>query len=305
MSYAVRKISAAMISHQPLFGVLAGLLASAIWGAYLSLSRVGVTSGLDWFDVAFVRYVVAGPFVAFIWTTTYAGTRPIVTLGQASVVAALLGPPFIFVSVGGYAYAPLAHGAVILPTTLTLGGYALARLFLKQRLSLLQMGGVVTILTGLFVITGVGNLGGSRGVLRGDLMFALAGLLWSGFSVLQQRWKLNAVDVTLVVSLAGFLSIVPAYLSLRGVSVVSNLTAPMLATQIIVQGVLSGVVAMIAFSQAVKLLGATNAATFPALVPGFALLIGIPLTMEIPTPVQYIGIAILALGLCISLAEKN
>ncbi|WP_299685630.1 DMT family transporter [uncultured Tateyamaria sp.] len=286
-------------------GVLAGLVAAVIWGAYLSLSRAGVASGLDGFDVAFLRYAVAGPVMGLAWVAFKSGQRPALHPGQAVAVALLLGPPFVLLSVGGYAYAPLAHGAVILPATLTLAGFILARVFLGQRLSLGQIIGATAILSGLVLIAGPTVLTGSALALRGDAMFVLAGLFWAGFSVLQQRWKLNAVDVTLVVSLAGLVSVVPAYLVLRGPEVLLALPASMLATQIVVQGTLSGIIAMIAFAQAVKLLGAAKAATFPALVPGFALLIGIPLTMEIPGPLQVAGLAVVALGLLVALTVRR
>ncbi|WP_299613299.1 DMT family transporter [uncultured Tateyamaria sp.] len=278
-------------------GAIAGLAAAMIWGGYLSLSRAGVSAGLDGYDVAFLRYVVAGPLMLLAWMVFNPRGRPNMRLGQALAVAALLGPPFVFLSVGGYAYAPLAHGAVILPATLTLGGFLLTRIFLRQKLTKGQATGAIAIVLGLVFIAGPSAFQSGVGALRGDAMFVLAGLLWAGFSVLQQRWKLNAIDVTTVVSLAGLVTVVPVYLWLRGVDAFADLSGPMLSAQIIIQGVLSGVVAMIAFAKAVLYLGAARAATFPALVPGFALLIGVPLTMEIPGPLQVVGIVIVGLGL--------
>ncbi len=44
--------------------------------------------------------------------------------------------------------------------------------------------------------------------------------------------------------------------------------------QVVVQGMLAGVLPIYLFARAVILLGAGRAATFPALVPGFSLIIG-------------------------------
>lgn len=289
----------------PQKGAVAGLTAALIWGAYLSLSRAGVTSGLDGIDIAFLRYAVAAP-VMLVWILLKRN-NPLATVRphQALTVAVLLGPPFVLLSVGGYAFAPLAHGAVILPATLTLGGFILARLFLGERLEQRRTYGAAAILTGLLFVAGPGILAGSAVAFFGDILFVTAGFFWAGFSVLQQRWKLNAIDVTALVSIVGFLAVIPAYLWLRGVSSLVDVSTSMLVTQVIVQGVLSGVVAMIAFAQAVKFLGAAGAATFPALVPGFALLIGIPLTGEVPSSFQLIGLLIVATGLAIALGKPK
>lgn len=285
-------------------GALAGLTAAVIWGAYLSFSRAGVAAGLDGIDVAFLRYVVAGPVMLAVLLARQGPVRLDMTIGQAATVAVLLGPPFVLLSVGGYAYAPLAHGAVIVPATLTLGGLLLARIVLGERLGLGRIIGACVIVTGLILVAGPGILHGSVTSLIGDAMFLAAGFLWSIFGTVQQRWRLAAVDVVTAVSLVGLVAVVPAYLILRGTEVILSVPVSVLAVQILVQGLLSGVIAMIAYAKAVSLLGAARASTFPALVPGFALLIGIPLVNEWPAGIQFVGLALVAVGLAVVLTRK-
>lgn len=277
-------------------GLAAGLSAAAIWGAYLALSRAGVAAGLDGYDVAALRYLVAGPIMLGVLTLRRGGLRPRMSVVQAATVALLLGPPFVLLSVGGYAFAPLAHGSVLVPASLTLGGLALSRLVLREKLGLQRITGVGIILIGLALIVGWGT-SISSAALTGDAMFVLAGLSWATFATLQQRWRLPAVDVTAVVSILGLLALVPAYLAVRGADTLIALTTEMLVAQMIVQGLLSGVVAMIAFAASVRLLGAARAAAFPALVPGFALIIGVPLTGEALIFAQFVGLVALGLGL--------
>ncbi|WP_298838470.1 DMT family transporter [uncultured Roseobacter sp.] len=277
-------------------GLVAGLSAAAIWGAYLALSRAGVAAGLDGFDVAALRYLVAGPVMLAILLMRREGARPRMTSIQAITVSALLGPPFVLLSVGGYEFAPLAHGSVLVPASLTLGGLALSRLVLKETLGFQRMIGVTVILAGLALIVGWG-VGPSGTALNGDAMFILAGFSWAAFATLQQRWQLPAMDVTAVVGFAGLITLVPGYLIFRGLEALMALPQAMLVTQLIVQGLLSGVIAMIAFATSVRLLGAARAATFPALVPGFALLIGLPLTGDALSMLQAFGLLALGLGL--------
>lgn len=292
--------TAVSFSSAARIGLIAGLSAAAIWGAYLALSRVGVAAGLDGFDIAALRYLVAGPVMLTILLIRRDGARPRMTAIQAITVSLLLGPPFVLLSVGGYAFAPLAHGSVLVPASLTLGGLSLSRLVLKEKLGSQRMIGVGVILAGLALIVGWGA-GPFGTAIAGDAMFVLAGFLWAAFATLQQRWQLPAMDVTAMVGFAGLIALVPGYLIFRGPDALTSLPPEMLVTQLIVQGLLSGVIAMIAFATSVSLLGAARAATFPALVPGFALLIGLPLTGEALSMLQAFGLLALGLGLLIVL----
>ncbi len=156
--------------------------------------------------------------------------------------------------------------------------------------------GVVIILLGLALIISL-ERGLSGTSVVGDAMFILAGLSRATFANLQKRWQLPAMDVTAVVGIAGLVALVPAYLIVRGPDALMKLSPAMLVAQVSVQGLLSGVIAMIAFATSVRLLGAAQAATFPALVPGFALLIGLPLTGEALSMPQIFGLMALGLGL--------
>jgi drug/metabolite transporter (DMT)-like permease len=65
--------------------------------------------------------------------------------------------------------------------------------------------------------------------------------------------------------------------------------------------VLAGALAVIAYGKAVASLGAGRAAIFPALVPAFSLIIGVPVTGEVPTAPQLVGITIVSIGLVLAL----
>ena len=67
------------------------------------------------------------------------------------------------------------------------------------------------------------------------------------------------------------------------------------------QGLLSGTLSTIAYNWIVILLGAGRAVLFPALVPGLAILFGIPILGELPTLVQLLGLAAAMTGLLIAL----
>jgi drug/metabolite transporter (DMT)-like permease len=74
-----------------------------------------------------------------------------------------------------------------------------------------------------------------------------------------------------------------------------------IAIQAVFQGVLSAIVALLAYTRAVAILGAARGAVFAALVPAFALLLAIPLLAERPTPLQLTGVAFVTVGMLLAL----
>jgi len=71
--------------------------------------------------------------------------------------------------------------------------------------------------------------------------------------------------------------------------------------QALVQGVLSEVVALLAFTAAMRWLGASKAAVFPALVPVTATLIGIPVSGGWPNVLQITTLGLVSAGLLLAM----
>ena len=124
--------------------------------------------------------------------------------------------------------------------------------------------------------------------------------MFVAFTLLVRRWGVGPLPATAAVSVISAAAAVPAYLLLGEPARLLALPPATLATQVVVQGVLSGVLAIVAFTRAVQLLGAGRAALFPALVPAATLLIGIPVTGEVPSPADWAGMAVASLGLAIA-----
>lgn len=286
-------------------GILLGMSAALIWGGYLAYSRYGVTQGLRPPDFAMLRFGVAGlvmlPYLARRGLFTFAG----VGLWRALVLTACAGPVFMLIVAGGYLYAPLPHGAVIPPSAMTVSSMLLAAIVLRDRPSLARIAGVGIILAGLACVAGGGLMSGKgEYTWLGDILFALAGSLWAVFTVLQKRWGLDPMQATAAMSVLSLILLLPPYLIYWGFDAILALPPADLAIQVVVQGVLAGVVAVVAFAAAVVALGASRAALFPALVPGTAILIGIPLTGEWPGVLQWIGIAVVTFGLIAALGVR-
>lgn len=278
-----------------------GLAAVAMWAAYLAFARAGVKAGLTPVDFVFLRFVTAG-IVMLPWVLRH-GIRDLggVGWGRGVVLALFAGPLFIALGVGGYAFAPLAHGAVIQPAALTLGAMAASWLIFGERPPHERALGVAIILGGLVLIaTGKGGAE-LPGAWRGDLLFVAAGLFWVGFTVLLRRWKIGGIPATAAVATISALIVLPLFVATQSFDRLAALPLGTLLTQIIVQGLMSGVLAVIAYGKAVEHLGASKAALFPALVPAAALILGVPITGEFPALAEWIGALMATAGLALAM----
>ncbi len=213
----------------------------------------------------------------------------------------LAGPLFIWLGIGCYAFAPLAHGAVVQPASVVIGATLLAALVLKDRPDRVRLIALSFIVSGLAVIAGRELL--ERGILTplGDTMFVAAGLVWAGFATLTPRWGIKALPATAAVSVLSGAFILPIYAATTGFDRLLALPTATLLTQVLIQGALSGVVAVIAYTRAAGLLAPARAAIFPALVPAAAMIIGIPVTGEVPTALQPGGLGLVSSGLLVAI----
>lgn len=286
-------------------GALFGLGAVAIWGSYLALARAGITGGLTGMDFVLLRYGVAG-LVVLPWSMRHSlPTLAGVGWRRGAILSLLAGPLFILFSVGGYAFAPLAHGAVFQPASVVITTALLAALVLGDRPTRERVAGISVMIGGLAAIAGPALFSGSVWTPLGDLMFVAAGALWAGFTILARRWNVPALPATAAVAIVSALVATPFFLATQDVSRIASLPPATLAIQIIVQGVLSGVVAVILFTRAAELLGPARASIFPALVPAAAIVIGIPVTGELPNFWQITGLALVSVGLLVAVGAAR
>ena len=287
------------------WGILSG--ATMALGASLSfaVARAGILGGLGVPDLIFARFLVAGmvmlPLLVRWGLPTLAG----IGLRRAAILTALGGAPFALLQTGGYGFAPLAHGAVIAPSTVTIVSTIGAAIFLRERLGPAHLAGAAIVLLGIGLIGWDGIVqstakSGERAWI-GDLMFFASSLLWAGFTLLLRHWRLSALRATAVVAVLSMMVATPVYLLWMGVGHLMALPFGTLAFQGLVQGGLQGVVTMVAYSQAVVLLGVSRAVLFPAIVPAVSVLIGIPIVGEIPGPLQIGGLVLVTIGLLITI----
>src|SRR5688572_7891409 len=114
-------------------GITAGAICALIWGGQAVVARRSVHDGLTPADVTVLRYLVAG--VAVLPLSFRRRPFPVGPLGwrRALALATLAGAPYSLIVVGGVAFAPALHSAVITFGVIPIASTALAYLAFREQ----------------------------------------------------------------------------------------------------------------------------------------------------------------------------
>jgi len=283
------------------FGLFCGCVMAVGASTSFAVARAGIVGGMTPADLILVRFLIAG--LVLLPVLLRWGLPSLAGIGWRRGVVLLVtgGPLFALLQTGGYAFAPLAHGAVIAPAAVTILSTAIAAAFLHERLSRSHLIGAVLVIAGIVFISWHGLISATGNqTWIGDLMFFGSSILWAIFTVLVRHWRLDAVRAIAVVSVLSLVAMLPGYAITTGWQHFASLPTGALLLQAAIQGGLQGVVTIIAYSHAIRVLGVSRAVLFPAIVPAISVLIGIPIVGEIPDGMQVLGLALVTCGLLIA-----
>ena len=107
--------------------------------------------------------------------------------------------------------------------------------------------------------------------------------------------KLDPVHVAALVSTGSLVIYAPIYVALNG-GHLARVPIATLSAQVIFQGIVVTIVALVLYGRAVLVLGASGGSAFSALVPALSALIAIPLVEELPTASGWGGIILISAG---------
>lgn len=283
-------------------GVYYGFIVALLWGGWLAMSFHGIAVGMSAWDIAFVRYSTSGLLLSPLLVMHKPAAR--VSWQKRLILSLLAGPLLLWFALGGYPSSPLVHGAFIQLVTLIVCSILLSVLILKEGFSWQWGLGVSILVSGLMLIVEPGATALSHQP-ETDLMFAMSGAMLAVFILLLRLWRISALTALILVSVYSALFFVPLYLIFKGPWSLMMLDSTLLWQQVLVQGVLSGVVAIFAFSKAAQYLGTRRAAMFPALSPAIALGVGLPFNNQLPGLTQYLGVVISLLGFAVALLNTR
>jgi drug/metabolite transporter (DMT)-like permease len=275
-------------------GAFYGLAAVCIWAGFIVVSRLGVTTSLSPWDVAAIRFSVAGLLLLpYLLRQGLAFS----SLGWTGIAAIILGcgaPMVLLVNVG-LLFAPAAHAGALFPGVMPLLVAILAAAILKEPFTPTKTVGLALIVTGAIGIVWI--TGGAVGTRQniGHALFLAAGFVWACYTVAMRRARLDGLHAAAIAGVGSLVLYLPAYALIAGTGVFK---APPfdIALQGIVQGVLTAIVALLLYGHMVRLCGATAGAAFVALTPAMTAVIGIPILGEWPSAIDWLAIIVISMG---------
>lgn len=283
-----------MANGQYLKGAFFGIAAVSIWAGWMAVTRIGVTTSLNSWDIAALRFGLAGLVCLPIvmrqgWMLDTLGWPRLILLISGA------GAPYALVAAQGLKFAPAADAGALIPGVMPLFVALLAAIFLAEQFTRQKYLGLGMILIGAAAISGASLLSGDSARSTGHILFLTSSFLWACFTVTMRWGKIAPLHATALVSVGSLIGYVPIYFIVAGGQMFS---APFsdLAIQAIYQGLLATVVSLTLFGRAVAILGASSGAAFGALVPAMAAVLAIPTLGEYPAFNDWFGIAAISVG---------
>ncbi len=281
-----------------LAGSLWALLAVAIWSGWMVVTRVAVTADLTPEDLAGLRFSSAGLILLpVVLRRGFALDR--LGWGGLAVVSLCAGVPYILLASHGLELARAAEAGVLIPGTIPLFVGALSWLVLHERLGAAARLGLGCIVAGVAILTVPALLAAAGMQLLGYGVCLLSALVWAVYTIAARKAALDPVHMTAIITVASAIWFLPVYLLLP-VQRIWHADLGGVLVQMLYQGPLTGIVALLAFNRALAILGAARASAFTALLPLTTMLLGIPVLGEWPGPADLAGTVLAAVGVLLA-----
>jgi drug/metabolite transporter (DMT)-like permease len=275
-------------------GFIFGILAALIWGAWPVATRFGVHQTLDVYDLTALRFSIAGLILLPIFLR-----NGVQGMGwpRALIMAAGAGVFYMLAGSSGFQFAPAGHGGVLIPSTMLTTTMIGSWILLGDKPTPMRLLGYGILLLGIMMIGRAGFLGSAGpDAWMGELLFICAGMLWALYTVTLRTCDTSPLRATASVSVISMVVFLPLYL-IFGDSKIPAAPWEEIALQGSMQGLGSGVLALLFYSRAVKVLGAARGALFAALVPGTTVLLAYPALGETPNAWELSGLVIVSAGM--------
>jgi drug/metabolite transporter (DMT)-like permease len=277
-------------------GAVFGFAAASIWAGWSVITRLAVTTRLDAWDVAALRFGVAGPLLLPVLLWRGLARDRLGWLGLAAIIAGL-GAPYVLAAAGGLHFAPASDQGALNPGCMPLFVALIAASVLGERLSSARKLGLSLIVAGALIIVGGHAWSAAWSISRtlGDALFLVAAFLSACFTVAMRQAKLDPLHAAALVATGSLVIYLPVYLTFFGTRL-AQLPLADFAVQALFQGVVVTIVSLLLYGRAVALLGASGGSAFGALVPVLSALFAIPLLGEWPSETDWMGIVLISFG---------
>jgi drug/metabolite transporter (DMT)-like permease len=288
-------------SNERILGLLSGAGVFFIWSGFLVFSRAGLQSGLTPFDLTALRFLVTGALILPFTMAWWPRHLP----PHATLSMSIFGPGALYsvLMYFGLKDSSAAYGGVFANGSLPIFTILLGFFFARRVPSWRQLIGVLILVAGAVLIGVPGLRSGGNSVGSAIAFFLAASAVLSIYFVGVKHWQVEPRQALALVSLPNAVLFLPVWFFFLP-STIQNAPWSTILLQAAFQGVGPGFLAVILFSISARILGPTPSAGLAAAVPASATLLAIPVLGEIPTGIEWIGIAIVTAGLVLLLTGQ-
>lgn len=285
-------------------GYLAALIVVCCWSGFNIVSRLGGKSALTPYDLAALRFGVAGLVMLPLFIRVLRDIDRS-RLMQYACIAFFGSLGYALPVYTGFSLAPAAHAGVLVNGGIPFLTAIIAWLALGQRpqgraaLALsIALAGIVMI--GLQSFTH--REAGSQQWI-GDLCFLYAALSWAVAGLLMRRWQLKPIDTTAMMVGLSAAVYLPIYILLLPKHL-GDVSFDVLLLQGVYQGIIAATLAGIFYNHANHTIGPHKASLMLALVPGITAVAAVPLLGESLTLLAICGVTLVTFGAVLGATQK-
>lgn len=287
------------ISMKPaLAGSLAALASVLVWSGWIVFTRHGVTTDMPPVTLGLLRYAIPALIMLPLLLRSMAAFRRAGWVKCAIMICGS-GAPFFLACSKAMTLAPAAHVGIMLPGVMPMFVALFAFLAFGERYSGARLLGYGLVLAGVVALGGASLIEAGAGDWRGHLLLLLSAASWACFTLAFKRsgltaWQaaalINAVSVVIMVVIDAF----------QDGPRLWSVPWQTLAIQGFAQGILSGLLALAAYSYAVGVLGASKASAFVSLTPALTAVIAAATLGEWPDAVTIAAVLIVGGGVALA-----
>ncbi|MGT2442391.1 DMT family transporter [Ensifer adhaerens] len=268
-----------------------------IWAGWILATRHSAGTALGTIDLGLIRYGVPAILLAPVWLKTGLLPRKLPLLLLVLMVA---GSGALFFQVSAFAIhsVPASSVGVLLGGSMPLATALIGITVFGERPDRMRVLGFAAILAGVAILL-TRSLGSAASTgWSGYALLPTAATLWAIYTHAFRRSGLSPLQGSALIAIWSFL----IHLGLAACfgTTLGSVPAQEIALQVTSQGILSGLVAMVAYGFAVKSLGGTQAAAFTALTPVLAMVGGAVLLGEQIGPFEILAAVVTATGVALS-----
>jgi len=218
------------------------------------------------------------------------------SLERIAVVSFLLGPVYILSLFLAFEYAPAAHGGIFMNGALPAVTLFISWVLFKQRIHKLQVLGVLVIIIGSTLAVVDANELALADAWRGDALFFVAALFFSGYLIAARVWNVTTTQVLFCSSIVNAVLFVPVWYWLLP-SGLPETTHTQLTIQTLYQGLIPGLIGLLLVALATRHIGPSTTAAFMAAVPALGSILGVVVLDEMLGVFGWLSVLVLTPGI--------